>query len=303
MSWVAIGGSAIGAVGSIIGGSKKPQSTTEKTTSTETHKQDDQYNNLLGSADSWLAGGGLGDQPNLTGNMSGVLEQMGQGYMDQISGAGSGDRYQALQDMNAASAAQSQAALGKSLNQVGMQAGAVGGAQGSRRGLAEGIAAGEAATGLAQIQSQQNQNFLQQEEAIRQQGLQGMSGLFGQVGQLQEQMQANTPEAQRIKELMAYQQMIAGDMGGTTNSTSTVSASDKRLKKKIKKVKTKKGKPVKTKDGVPISSWEWNEKAKKKYGLSGKGTGVLAQDAKKKRPDAVVKNDIGDYEVKYGALV
>ena len=319
MGWGAAIGAGLGALGSM---SDKNKGNTSTTTTTETPFQQDQMNNLLGQADSWLGSGGLGDQPNYTSQMGKTLTQMGNHYQGLIDGAGSGKRYAALKSLNESSAEQSANALGGELNAIGMGMGASGAGNSSRAGIAQGIATGEANRDLASLQAQQNQDFLTNEQKLQQQGAVGMNQLFGNIGSLQDIAQANTPEAQRLKELMAYQQMISGNMGGTSTSSGSsndgsgnnmfnsilggasagASISDKKLKKNIKKTKVK-NKKIKTKDGVDVAKWEWNKKAQDKHGLKGSSVGVIAQEAKKKKPKAVKKDPkSNDWMVEYGKL-
>lgn len=289
-------------------------------TSTNNPYQADQFDNLLSSADAWLAAGGMGEADSYYKDLQGILGQMGSGYMDMLSGAGKEDRYKALQDLNAASAAQAGNALEGSLSSIGLGAGGTGTANSSRRGVAEGVATAQANRDLSSMQAAQNQQFLQNEQALQQAGLQGMGGLYGLTGQLHQMAQGESAGAKQLQDLLAYQGLISGSMGGTTTTTgggpslgsqiiggaaSGIGAflSDKRLKKKVKKIKTKEGKQVKTKDGIDAVEWEWNDKAEKEYGVSGKARGVLAQDAEKKRPDAVKTNSKGTKMVQYGKLM
>lgn len=298
---------------------------TNTSESTNSMYQQEYFDKLLGGASDWYEKGGLSGGPNYMSQMGDILGQMGQGYQDMISGAGSADRYQALLDTQKASADISQKALDKSLMNIQSSAGAAGQAGSSRQGLAQGVAAGESASNLAALQAQQNQAYLDKENSIKQAGLSGMGNLLGQVGSYQEMAQGNTDQATQLKNLMALQSLISGNMGGTTSSTGTQTTpgnsmfdnilggaaavggmmmmSDKKLKKKIKKVKTKDGKKVKTKDGIDVAEWEWNDKAEKEYGLKGKEKGVIAQEAEKKRPDAVLKDKKGTRAVNYGKLM
>ncbi len=75
----------------------------------------------------------------------------------------------------------------------------------------------------------------------------------------------------------------------------TILASDERLKTNIKKM-------GQLKSGLNIYKWDWKEGAEK-FGADMNHTiGVIAQEAKKLFPDAVVKMDNGYYAVKYGEL-
>ncbi len=301
-----------------------PEVATNTSNSTNTHYQQGYYDKLLSGALGWLNSGGLQGGPNYQTGMENLLGQMGSGYADMISGKGSSDRYQNLMDMQKASAEIAGDELAKTNMGLQSAAGAAGQAGGSRQGIAQGLATSDAQTKLALQQSQMNQDFMNNEQALKQAGITGMGNLFGQIGQLQEMGNANTDQAKALQSLLAFQNMISGNMGGTQAGTTTgtvtgggpslgqsiiggavagAGLSDKKLKKKIKKVKDKDGKKLKTKDGIDIAEWEWNEKANKKYGLKGKAEGVLAQEVEKKKPEAVVKNKKGDRMVNYGALM
>lgn len=124
--------------------------------------------------------------------------------------------------------------------------------------------------------------------------------------------------------LSKYLQMVGsvGGMGGTSNSTGKNTASggggglmgtvmglgsvgagiigsgaqagwwsDASMKKNVKKT-------GKTKDGTSTYEWEWNEAGKKK-GMKGKGSGVLAQQVAKEKPEAVKKAPDGKLMVDY----
>ena len=209
--------------GGLLGAGKDTSGKTSTSTSTSTSNpyQQGQFDTLLGGADAWLNSGGFGNQPNYTSQMGNTLQQMGDHYQGLLSGKGTADRYATLQDLNKASSEQASNALGGELNKIGMGMGAQGVGNSSRAGIAQGVATGAANRDLASLQAQQNQDFLLNEQKLKEAGATGMSGLFGQIGQLQANAQANTPEAQRLQALLAYQQMIAGNMGGTTTTTGT----------------------------------------------------------------------------------
>ena len=67
--------------------------------------------------------------------------------------------------------------------------------------------------------------------------------------------------------------------------------SDASMKKNVKKT-------GKTKDGTTTYDWEWNKSGEKK-GMSGKGSGVLAQELAKEKPEAVQKQPDGKLMVDY----
>lgn len=300
-----------------IGASKNKGSSTtnSSSTSTSTLAQDAQLKNLLAGADSWLASGGLGDQQTVLPQMGQLMQAQGQQYMDMMSGKGQADRYAALQNAQKASADIAAGALDKSMAGIQSAASAAGQGGSSRQGLAQGVAAGEAQAQLAAQQAAQNQQYLNTENALKQAGAAGLGNLWNQAGQYNELIGQESEGAKQLQNLLAYQGLISGNMGGstTTSGTSTSDSSsskggfefsDPKLKKKIKKVKTKNGKQVKTKDGIDVNEWEWNDDAEKELGLSGKGVGVLSSDVKKKKKKAVKKDPSTGYEkVNYGSLM
>ena len=75
----------------------------------------------------------------------------------------------------------------------------------------------------------------------------------------------------------------------------TAVASDKRLKTNIKKM-------GQLKSGLNIYKWDWKEGAEELGANMNHTIGVLAQEAKKLFPDAVIKMDNGYYAVKYAEL-
>lgn len=301
----------------------KPDEQVSTSTSTNELYQQAQIDNLLGAADDWLASGGLGEAPSYLGDMQGIMQQMGQGYMDMLSGAGTQNRYDALQALNQASADQAANALGGQLSAIGLGSSATGGAMGSRRGVAEGVATAQANRDLASQQAMQNQQFLQQEEAIRQQGLAGLGNMFGMTNQLQGIAQGQTAGAKQLQNLLAYQGLISGNMGGTQTTTGTASGggpsagsqilgagasiigglgaggffgSDENLKKNIEFTGEV------TESGIRQATWEWNDAAKELYGYEGSAFGVIAQEVAVKYPEAVIKDDSGFYKVNYDMI-
>lgn len=126
--------------------------------------------------------------------------------------------------------------------------------------------------------------------------------------------------------LSKYLQMVGsvGGMGGTSTSTGTTTSSgggglggafnqvlglgstaagiigaggaagwwsDASMKKNVKRT-------GKTKDGTSTYKWDWN-KSGKDEGMSGKGSGVLAQQLAKEKPEAVSKSINGKLSVDY----
>lgn len=310
-------------MGSLFGGKQK-SSSTQSGTSTQTHYQQDYYDKLLQGAGDWLDQGGSGQTPSYIKDMEGaLLGQLGQ-YQDVLSGKV--DRSALQASLSGQREAMQQGLSRGAMRDIGLSSVGAGTSNSSRRGIAEGIAIGDANAALAQQQANTINQFEQQQIANQMNAAQGMNSVIGNLANIQGMAQGMTPEAQRMKDLLAFQQLISGNMGGTSTqegtSTGTQSSggnlfgqalgaastigglmglSDEGLKKNIKK-KKKKGKPEKTKDGIDKASWEWNKKAEKKYGLKGKAEGVIAQEAMKKRPDAVKKNLKGDLMVDYGKI-
>lgn len=83
--------------------------------------------------------------------------------------------------------------------------------------------------------------------------------------------------------------MFQNILGGASTGAGVASAgaqagwwSDASMKKKVKKT-------GETSDGTSTYDWEWNESGKKK-GMKGKGSGVLAQQVAKDKPEAVARD-------------
>jgi hypothetical protein len=316
-------------MGSLMGGDKTSTSTNESSSTNEMYQQD-YFDKLLGNADSWLSQAQGGNKPNYIPGMEQALAAMGNQYGDVLSG--NSDKT-ALNNALQSQAQQATQAFDRNVMPgITQSSNAAGQSGGSRAGIAEGIARGDLASSISNNQAQTINQFQQQEQANKMNAAQGMGNLFGQIGNLQTQASANTPQAQALKDLMAYQQLISGNMGGTQNTTGSGTSttpgaspfeqllgigataggimsgagamgySDEKLKKKIKKKKDKNGNKLKTKDGIDLAEWEWNDKGEA-LGLFGKDEGVIAQEAEKKRPDAVSKDKKGYKKVNYGALM
>ncbi|WP_028024215.1 hypothetical protein [Enterovibrio calviensis] len=162
-----------GLVESLVGGDKASTSTGNSgwQSGAWTPEMAGQYNDTIQS----IINGGVPTSPSHVGLNQGQLDainQMGSGgatgqyYASVLGGAGQADRYQGLQDLNTASAAQSAKALDKSFLNIQGGATQAGTSGGSRQSLAQGIAASDAQTNLAAIQAQQNQQFMQNEQNI-----------------------------------------------------------------------------------------------------------------------------------------
>jgi len=101
--------------------------------------------------------------------------------------------------------------------------------------------------------------------------------------------------AQAAGKVGAANARTAGAQGlGQLALTGAFLASDERLKTNINKTGVK--------GGHNWYTWTWNDLAKKVFGLTGDSEGVIAQEAIKITPDAVILDPSGYYKVNYGAL-
>lgn len=98
----------------------------------------------------------------------------------------------------------------------------------------------------------------------------------GQIGAAQNRLQGSQANRQNLMNLA---------------SLGLTAFSDRRLKNNIKKVGTE--------NGFNVYTWDWNEKAKS-LGLEGSGKGVIADEVKQVKPEAVKRHqgfDTVDYEL------
>lgn len=300
------------------GGSKTSTSTSTETWDPE---QAEYFQQLLTGASDWLSGGGLkGTGGSQLGNIEGALGAMGGYYGDVLSGDRDRAALEAAQQANVAGA---QRNLEQNLlPTISESANMAGGAGGSRQGIAEGLAVSQANQDLMNQNAQMEYQF--QQDAMKNQAnaAGGMLNLAGGLQALQESQAANSDQAQMLQSLLAFKDLISGNMGGTSTATGsqtapggsstgsilgglgslaggigTIMTSDKTLKKNIKK----KGTAETGGKEVGLYEWEWNKKGEKK-GLKGKSEGVLAQEVKKVNPEAVVKDSEGDLAVDYSKV-
>lgn len=130
---------------------------------------------------------------------------------------------------------------------------------------------GTAATGLERSNQAVLQNFINQQLG----GLQGFanSPVTGQgVASILQNMGATAGSA-AMAGINAQQQQQGGLLGGLFGLLS-----DERLKDNVR--------PLWSENGHNIYSWTWNDQAKR-FGLSGRGMGVIAQEVQKTNPDAI----------------
>lgn len=186
-------------------------------TSTFDPAQKEFYDKLLNQAGNWLDQGGLVGETDYTEQMQGIIANAGQGYQDMIEGGYDQTALNNAMQANADAAYQN--FNRNTMQSIGSSSQMTGGGAGSRRGIAEGLAASDLNT---QINNQNQQMIWQAEQqaaARKQAGLEGQMGLLGQYANLgrYEQAQKN----KYFESLMAYKDLISGDMGGTETTTSS----------------------------------------------------------------------------------
>ncbi len=284
--------------------------------------QSEYFQQLLRGASEWLTGGGLvGTGGQQEENIGKALGAMGGYYGDVLSGDRDRAALEAAKNANAVAAQQN---LEQNLiPTITESANMSGGAGGSRQGIAEGMAVNQASQDLMNKNAQMEYQFQQDTMKNQANAAQGMLNLAGGLQALQDSQAGSSDQAMMLQSLLAFKDLISGNMGGTTvgkgtqtgskgnnvgsilgglgsvaGGIGTIMMSDKTLKKNIKKTGTAETGGKK----VGLYEWEWNDKAKKKNGTTGKAEGVLAQEVKKANPKAVVKDSDGDLNVDYSQI-
>ena len=147
-----------------------------------------------------------------------------------------------------------------------------------------------------------NQAGLNQQAFQNQLGLEStIMGMPNQVGNIAG-LTAGVGQTLAQGQTAAAQSALQGSQANTQNLLGLASAglgafSDRRLKDNIK--------PDGKENGFKVYTWRWNEEAEK-LGLTGSGRGVIADEVKKAKPEAVIERlgyDTVDYEmigVKHG---
>ena len=191
------------------------QTQTGSQTSTYTPGQQEFYDKLLGQATGWLEQGGIQAGQDYGQQYRAGLEQQ-QGFYEDLMRGGY-DKTALNNAMNANSQAATQQFQRNVLPTLSSQANLSGGSAGSRRGIAEGIAT----TDLNQ--SIQNQNAQMIWNAEQQSIQRQMAGAQGLAGVNQGFMQLSDYENRRrnlgLESLLAYKNLIGGNMGGTETGT------------------------------------------------------------------------------------
>lgn len=193
------------------------QTQTGSQTSTYTPAQQDFYNNLLKQATGWLEQGGIRPGADYGGQFREGLEQQQQFYQNMMQG---GYDETALNNaMNANAQAATQQFQRNVLPTLSSQANLAGGAAGSRRGIAEGLAASDLNTTIANQNAQMIWNAEQQAMQRQMAGAQGLAGVNQGFMQLSDY--ENRRRNLGLESLLAYKNLIGGNMGGTETGTST----------------------------------------------------------------------------------
>lgn len=130
--------------------------------------------------------------------------------------------------------------------------------------------------------------------------IQGMPNYVGGVADLTTGIGRTLAQGNVAAEQARLQGSQANRQGllGLANTGLKVAFSDRRLKDNIQKVGTE--------NEFNVYTWDWNKEAKEKLGLAGSGRGVIADEVKRMKPEAVTScsgYDTVDYEmigVKHG---
>lgn len=174
-----------------------------------------------------------------------------------------------------------------------------------------GFRGGDTQVGLGRVAADTQRNALlaafQNRQAQNQQGFQNRLALEGQIlGQPTQTsniaaLTSGIGQTLAQGQTAAAQSALQGSQSNTANLLNILGTaaafSDRRLKDDIKFAGTQ--------NGYKVYTWRWNNKAKK-LGLEGVGHGVIADEVKKKKPEAVktyMGFDTVDYEmigVKHG---
>ncbi|QUE30170.1 particle protein [Vibrio phage vB_ValP_IME234] len=203
-----------------MGGDQK-QSQTQDSTSVWKPVQSGNYEELLNRADAWLNQGGFQLGSDYTGQMEDILGASQNMYMEMMNS--NVDR----NALNNAMGASAQAATTNfqrnvlpGIQQTSNQAGA---GAGSRSAIAEGLAMGDLNSQIAQTNAQLAYEAEQNNIQRRMAGAQGLGNLMSGYQGLSE-YQASRANSY-MQSLLAYKDVISGNMGGTETGTTTGTAS------------------------------------------------------------------------------
>ncbi len=199
------------------------QTQTGSQTSTYTPGQQEFYDNLLSQATGWLNQGGIQAGQDYGQQYRAGLEQQQGFYQDMMRG---GYDKEALNNaMNANAQAATQQFERNVIPTLSSQANLSGGAAGSRRGVAEGIAASDLNQSISNQNAQMIWNAEQQAMQRQMAGAQGLANVNQGFMQLSdyENRRRNTG----LESLLAYKNLIGGNMGGTENTSQTGFSSTK----------------------------------------------------------------------------
>lgn len=202
-------------------GGEQSQKQTQESTSIWSPVQSGNYQQLLQRADDWLASGGFQLGTDYSGEMQDILGASQNTYMEMMNSTV--DQTAVNNAMNAAAQSATtnfQRNVLPSIQQTSNQAGA---GAGSRSAIAEGLAMGDLNSQIAQTNAQLAYEAEQNNIQRQMMGAQGMGNLVSQYQNLSD-YQAGRANSY-MQSLIAYQDLISGNYGGTETSTSSGSAS------------------------------------------------------------------------------
>lgn len=201
-------------------GGDSEQKQTQDSTSIWKPAQSGNYQQLLDRADSWLAQGGFQLGSDYTGQMQDILGASQNMYLEMMNS--NVDRNAVNNAMNAAAQSATtnfQRNVLPGIQQTASQAGA---GAGSRGAIAEGLAMGDLNAQIAQTNAQLAYEAEQNNIQRRMAGAQGLGNLMSGYQNLSE-YQAGRANSY-MQSMLAYKDLISGNMGGEELSKTTGTA-------------------------------------------------------------------------------
>lgn len=208
------------------GSSSQTTKTHSESTSTYTPEQMAQYASLLKGADQWMNNGGLaGTAGQQEDNIANAINATGNYYAGVLTGNADRTALDAAKQANADAAQTTfERSTMPAITDQAQQAGQVGS---SRQGIAAGLAASDMDSQVGQQNAQMEYQWQQQQQQNKQAAAGGMLSVANALGQLQDSQAASSDSAMALQSLLAYRDLVSGNMGGTTNvvadETSTTS--------------------------------------------------------------------------------
>lgn len=189
-------------------------------TSTYDPAQQDFYDKLLNQANDWLNQGGINQGTDYTSQLQGNLDNTAAFYQNAMN---QGVNQQALQGaMDSYSQAATQNFQRNVIPTLQAQSNMSGTTNSSRTGIAEGLAASDLNQQIVNQNAQLAWNAEQDALNRQMQAAQGYNSLLGQQMSIADYQ--NRYNNTGLESLLAYKQLISGNMGGTESGSSTGSA-------------------------------------------------------------------------------